>query len=210
MATAVYPLQVREGRLEDLEMSIDHRRSISSRLAALVGGLAVLGLAACAEPTPYAPRTADSSTGYTDQQLAANRYRITFSGNSVTGRDTVENYLLLRAAEVTRNAGYDYFVFDTRDTRAKTTYYTDYYSSFPGFVGFHHFGRHHFHSFAYFPYDYEGYSRPITRFQAYAEIVVLSDAEAKAESRAMSASDVVAHLRPAASQPASAPASSYR
>lgn len=192
-------------------MSTKRRRSIGSRLTAFAGGLAVLALAACAEPTPYAPSTPDNATGYTDQQLAANRYRVTFSGNSVTSRQTVENYLLLRAAEVTERAGYPYFVFDTRDTDTKTTYYTDYYySGFPSFVGFHHFG-HGFHSFGYYPY-YEpyyndGYSRPITRYQAYAEIVLLSDAEAKAEPRALSARDVISHLH--VTSPPPPPASSY-
>lgn len=188
-------------------MSMNHRRSGGSWLAAFAGGLAMLALVSCAEPTPYAPSTPDNANGYADQQLAANRYRITFTGNSVTSREVVESYLLLRAAEVTRNAGYDYFVFDTRDTRANTTYYSDYYSSFPGFVGFHHFD-HHFHTFAFFPYDYESYSRPITRYQAYAEIVVLPKGEAKSETRAMNADDVIAHLRPAATQPPPA-ASSY-
>lgn len=212
MATAVPILcKCARGVWEDFEMSSYHRRLIGSRLAALVGGLAVLGLAACAEPTPYAPRTADSSTGYTDQQLAANRYRITFTGNSVTSRETVENYLLLHSAEVTERAGYPYFVFDTRNTAANTTYYSDYYSSFPTFVGFHRF-HHGFHSFAFFPepFGYEGYSRPITRYQAYAEIVLLSPEQAKSESRALSARDVISHLQPAASQPASAPPSTYR
>lgn len=198
-------------------MSIDHRRSIGSRLTAFAGGLAVLALAACAEPTPYAPRTADNSTGYSDQQLAANRYRITFTGNSVTSRETVENYLLLRAAEVTQSAGYSKFVFDTRDTKANTSYrsYSDYpyysYFGYPygGYGGYGYGYGYGGHGYGGYGYG-DSYSRPITRYQAYAEIVVLSDAEAKTESRAMSASDVVAHLRPAASQPASAPASSYR
>lgn len=191
-------------------MSTNNRRSAGSWLAALAGGLAMLALVSCAEPTPYAPSTPDNANGYADQQLAANRYRITFTGNSVTSREVVENYLLLRAAEVTRNAGYDYFVFDTRDTRANTIYYSDYYSDFPGFVGFHRFD-HHFHAFAFFPYDYgyEGYSRPITRYQAYAEIVVLPKDEAKHEPRAMNADDVIAHLRPVTVQQPPPAASSY-
>ena len=69
-------------------------RACCLRLAAVL----VLGvvLAACAKPTPYKP--ADNGTGYTEQKLEANRYRVTFSGNSVTDRETVDNYLLYRAA----------------------------------------------------------------------------------------------------------------
>ena len=58
-------------------------------------------LAGCMTPTPYAPRTEGQRTGYTDRALTQTRYRVTFTGNSITPRDTVENYLLLRAAEVT-------------------------------------------------------------------------------------------------------------
>ena len=56
--------------------------------------------------------------------LTQNRYRVTFTGNSVTPRETVESYLLLRAAEVTRAAGYSNFMFDTRNTKANHTYDT--------------------------------------------------------------------------------------
>ena len=57
------------------------------------------------------------ATGYTDRALTQNRYRVTFTGNTVTPRETVESYLLLRAAEVTRAAGYSHFMFDTRNTQ---------------------------------------------------------------------------------------------
>ena len=56
---------------------------------------------------------------------------MTFRGNSATRRETVENFLLLRSAEVTRDAGYAWFAFDTRDTEAKTTYHTD-FAGWPG------------------------------------------------------------------------------
>lgn len=177
-------------------MSMKPPRSPGSRLAAHLGGLAMLALAACvSEPAPYGPRTTESSTGYTDQQLAANRYRVTFTGNSATSRETVENYLLLRAAEVTLSAGYTHFVFDTRDTKARTTYY----SSFTGWPGWHGYGWY-WHSWPYGPpygpYDMDVTTRPITRYQAYAEIVLLTEAQAKAEPRALSAQDVIARLRP--------------
>ena len=47
------------------------------------------------------PAAAGQPTGYTDRQLSDNRWRVTFTGNSVTPRETVEDDLLLRAAEVT-------------------------------------------------------------------------------------------------------------
>ncbi len=39
--------------------------------------------------------------GYTSAQLAPDRWQVTFSGNSLTSRETVEDYLLYRAAELT-------------------------------------------------------------------------------------------------------------
>lgn len=70
--------------------------------------LLTLTLAACAaSPTPY--QLADEDGGYTDQQLEANRYRVTFEGNPATPRSTVEDYALYRAAELTLQTGHDYF-----------------------------------------------------------------------------------------------------
>jgi hypothetical protein len=84
------------------------------RLAMLAAAAVVL--AACETPATYHPAMQRGDTGYTDQQLAGNRWRITFTGNSVTRREVVENYLLLRSAEVTLKAGYHWFIFDTRNT----------------------------------------------------------------------------------------------
>src|ERR1700712_2719982 len=93
------------------------------RLAALLGICAVLS--ACMAPAAYAPRRPGETTGYTDRELTPGRFRVTFTGNSVTARDTVENYLLLRAAEVTLASGGTHFLFDERDTRARTTVHAD-------------------------------------------------------------------------------------
>lgn len=174
--------------------------TMKSRWVACLAALALCGLTACAtKPAPYAPKTAESSTGYTDKQIDQNRYRVTFTGNSVTSRDTVENYLLLRSAEVTLHAGYDYFVFDTRDTKAKTTYM----STFTGWPGWRGYGWY-WHSWPYDPYwpgpaDMDATSRPITRYHAYAEIVLLTPEQAKKEPRALNAHQVIAHLRPTSS-----------
>src|SRR5665811_2149933 len=93
-------------------------------LRALPLTLAALMLAGCMAPSPYAPRAEGEKTGYTDRALTQNRYRVTFTGNTATPRETVESYLLLRAAEVTRAAGYSNFMFDTRNTRANTSVQT--------------------------------------------------------------------------------------
>jgi hypothetical protein len=94
-----------------------------ARLAAVVaGGLAV---SACMTATPYRPATGSGTmrTGYSDQQIENNRFRVSFAGNSITSRETVERYLLFRAAELTVQNGDDYFVLADRDTEKKTRTY---------------------------------------------------------------------------------------
>lgn len=85
----------------------------------LLGTLVLLGLAACASsPTPY--RSASDGFGYREQQLESNRYRVSFAGNAATGLDTVRDYALFRAAELTVATGHDYFrvVNQSTDTRS--------------------------------------------------------------------------------------------
>lgn len=79
-------------------------------------------LAACESgPTPYQP-AAGYDRGYSEQKIENDRYRISFKGNSRTARDTVENYLLFRAAELTLQNGYDSFTIVNRDTDKDSRY----------------------------------------------------------------------------------------
>ncbi|WP_404339639.1 CC0125/CC1285 family lipoprotein [Sphingomonas sp. MMS12-HWE2-04] len=75
--------------------------------------------------TPYQPATGSGSyrTGYWDEQIESNRFRVTFAGNSITSRETVERYLLYRAAELTVQNGGDYFVLSDRDTEKHSETY---------------------------------------------------------------------------------------
>src|SRR3546814_10946749 len=91
------------------------RRRSSIRLAPL----AALMLFACATPTPYQPlgtRGTGASGGYASQQIEQNRFRVSFSGNQLTSRERVENYLLFRAAALTVQTGYDGFTIVRLDT----------------------------------------------------------------------------------------------
>ena len=72
--------------------------------------LAALALAACATATPYQPAARNGDYGYVERKIEDNRYTIQFNGNSITERETVESYLLFRAAELTLQHGFDYFV----------------------------------------------------------------------------------------------------
>ena len=138
--------------------------------------------------------------GYTDLRLDQNRFRVTYSGNSATGRETVENFLLMRAAQLTLQSGFSHFLFDTRDTKAKTTYF----SSFTGWPGRGPYGWY-WHSwpgdFGGPPFDTEAESRPMTRFEAYAEIVMLTAAQAAKEPRAIDAHEIEARIGPLVAPP---------
>lgn len=84
----------------------------------------VLTLAACATPTPYRPADERGAQGYTETRLSDARYRVTFTGNTITERETVQDYALLRAAELTLQQGYDWFQVVARDQDRKQRSYT--------------------------------------------------------------------------------------
>lgn len=119
-------------------------------VAALVSG--TLLVAGCATPTTYRPATGSgfSRTGFSERQVEPNRFLVTFAGNSVTERDTVERYLLFRAAELTLQRGYDYFITVQRDTDRQARVY-----STPG-LGYGGFG--------YGRFGFGGYWGPSWRF----------------------------------------------
>ena len=88
---------------------------------------ATLILLACSTPTPYQRVSAanPSAGGYSEQQIETNRWKVTFSGNSLTSRDTVERYLLFRAAQLTTQQGYDWFEAADRSVHDNSHYYSD-------------------------------------------------------------------------------------
>lgn len=98
-----------------------------SRRTILVVACLGAALAACTTATPYQPMGSPSSQGsggYSDVRLEPDRWRVTFAGNELTSRETVETYLLYRAAELTVQSGYDWFSTTQRSTDATTQVYT--------------------------------------------------------------------------------------
>ena len=83
------------------------------KLISAFAALAVLG--ACATATPY-QAASGGQKGYVNQQIETDRWHISFAGNSLTDRKTVETYLLFRAAELTDMEGFDYFRVVQRET----------------------------------------------------------------------------------------------
>ncbi len=89
----------------------------------LMAAAATLALAACATATPYQPAGYDGQRGgFAEQRIEQNRFRVGFAGNSLTSRETVETYLLFRAAELTVQNGYDWFAMVDRDTDRDTRF----------------------------------------------------------------------------------------
>jgi len=103
---------------------------LSGRKATMFGRKAVVAalatstllVAGCATETRYRPATGQgfNRQGYSDRQIEPNRFLVSFAGNSVTERDTVERYLFFRSAELTLQQGFDYFVMADRDTNLQS------------------------------------------------------------------------------------------
>lgn len=147
-------------------------------LACALGVAALAG--ACVSATPYREAAKAGRDGYSDTRIETNRFRVTFEGNSSTPRDTVENYLLYRAAELTLQNGDDYFVMATRDTESQSRLIGNSlgsgFGSFGGFGGFgsSRFFRYSFHHPRFFgfhdPFFFDSFSvNEITKYQAQAE-----------------------------------------
>ena len=67
----------------------------------LILGASLLVLSACATTTPYqAASKPGGFDGFSQTLLDDNTARVTFGGNSLTDRETVENYMLYRSAEL--------------------------------------------------------------------------------------------------------------
>jgi hypothetical protein len=165
------------------------------------------GLAACGTATPYQPLEPGSKVygGFTDQRLDADHYRVTFRGNSLTSRSTVENYLLYRAAQVTVQNGFDWFETIDHHTDAQTRTYVD--SGPWGYGGFDPYWD------VYGPgYGWQGFwggpywdpsfdVQTVQRFDAMADIV-LGHGEKPPTPKAFNAREVLANLGPHIKQPA--------
>ena len=164
--------------------------------------LTVTLLAGCATPVEeYKPRVPGEPVGYTDLQLAPNRYRVAFTGSTASTRDDVENYLLRRAAEVTLQSGYQSFVLSRRDTERDTSvydngYYRGPYSYYYPRAWYGTYG----YSGAYSPY-WGGSPWSATSYSAYAEITMLMSDQANNNPEAINAMSLLRQLQPAAPLP---------
>jgi hypothetical protein len=177
----------------------------------MVAGLA---LAACATATPYQPAGLNGQRGgYAEQRVENNRYRVSFSGNSVTSREQVETGLLLRSAELTVESGYDWFATVDRATDRDTRYvgtpdpFSPRYSSFysPYWGPSWRYYRGGFWS----PWDRWGAWGPnefdvrqIDRYEATSEIIMGRGPKPASDPNAFDAREVVQNLGARVTRPA--------
>jgi hypothetical protein len=168
---------------------------------ALLAVTAALALSACATATPYGPAGVDSRYGYSEQRVDADRYRISFAGNSVTSREQVEMALLLRAAEITAENGFDWFSTvnraTDRDVRLQgipDPFYRDRYSPFWG-PSWRYYSRGSWSLWGD-PFGRDFDVREIDRFEASAEIVMGRGAKPAGDANAFDAREVIQNLGP--------------
>jgi hypothetical protein len=178
-------------------------------------GVAPLMLAACETATPYQPLARGNATfgGFTDQRLDADRFRVTFAGNSLTSRETVETYLLYRAAELTLQSGYDWFEMVDRHTDRDRRTYLDpdpFYGPGYRWGGWRPYWRYHggfgwrtWDPFWGDPFWHDTYTT-VDRYEAGAEILMHHGAKPEGEQRAFDAHEVSANLGPKIQRPTEA------
>ena len=183
----------------------------------LLAAVAAIALSACATATPYQPVGAGGARGgYAEQRLENDRFRVSFSGNSVTSREQVEMGLLLRSAELTRENGYDWFATvnraTDRDTRFQTLgtgfndpFYAGRYGGywgpswrFYGGGGWSPWGSPWGRGWGGFN-DFD--VRQIDRFEATSEILMGRGPKPAGDPNAFDAGEVIANLGPQVARP---------
>ena len=169
----------------------------------LMAATAALALSACATATPYGPAGVDSRYGYAEQRVDADRYRISFAGNSVTSREQVEMALLLRAAEVTTGNGYDWFATvnraTDRDVRLQATPDPFYYDRYRPFWGpsWRYYRRGNWSPWGDPFWGRRDFDvREIDRYEASAEIVMGRGPKPAGDANAFDAREVIANVGP--------------
>lgn len=184
---------------------IKHLRGRGVLLAAIASG--ALLVSGCATETTYRPATGKGfyRTGYSDRQIESNRWLVTFAGNTVTDRDTVERYLLYRAAELTLQNGYDYFVMVDRTTDRQAQTYSTPGPRFGMGAGWGPSWRYYGRGFGWRAWDpwfgdpFWGDNidiRTVDRYEASAELVMRKGTPARDEVRAFNAREVADRIGP--------------
>jgi opacity protein-like surface antigen len=84
---------------------------------------AAVALAACATssaPPPYAAAASATAAGYSETQIESNRYFVTYRAPRGADAAVLQDYALLRAADLTLQNGGEWFWVDRRTTDEET------------------------------------------------------------------------------------------
>jgi hypothetical protein len=164
-----------------------------SLLTAVAAGLT---LSACATGPIYKPAASPNATGYTEQIIEDDRVQVSFKGSSTTPREEVESFLIHRAAEITLEKGYDYFSVVERDSDKIVRQVGGSPHLFHSRYGF---GYSYYHPRfgwygAYDPFWTGSHVSQITRYKAYAEILLRKGEKPADDTKAYDAKEVIANL----------------
>ncbi len=87
---------------------------------------ALLFLSACSStstlaPTPYQAAKTAKSYGFSSTQLSENEYRVMFKASEATPADLVQQYTVLRGAEIAQDQGYNWLAVVKTDIERKAS-----------------------------------------------------------------------------------------
>lgn len=193
------------------------RPSFRALLCVVIAGAALSAGGCVSSGTPYQAFSATSrvSGGYTDERLTEGRYRVTFAGNTLTTRERVESYLLFRAAELTLEQGFDWFVVVDREMDHEIErqirsdpHYEPWYG--PAYGDWRPYWRYQrpraswrdwdpYHGDPFWTHDVD--IRTVQRFEATAEIRMGRGPVPAGEDQAMVASEAIAQIGPRVEYP---------
>jgi hypothetical protein len=88
----------------------------------IIAAAAALASACASQTAIYRSRDDGGRYGYAEMQLEPNRLRVSYNGDTLTSRETVDTYLLYRAAEATLERGFDFFVIVAHDIDETSRY----------------------------------------------------------------------------------------
>ncbi len=170
-------------------------------------------LSACVTSTPYQLNSKAASGGYSETKLEPNRFRVTFSGNTSTPREKVDDYLLFRAAELTLAQGFDTFTIadrhtdrDARSELIPDPFYRPFYSPRPIYARVNGqiviVGWDSYYSDPFWDRPRWGDEvRTIEKFRSSAEVVMTHGPKAQGDPAAFDARAVVENLGPRIQRP---------
>lgn len=90
----------------------------------LIVAVVATALAACASAPVYAPAASHGAAGYSETQIEANRYFVTYRAAGSAEETLLQDYALLRAADLTLANGRDWFWVDRRTVDNQASSYS--------------------------------------------------------------------------------------